>query len=61
MIYKFICPECGKEEEISMRISEYTAEGHKCECGVELIRDIRDFGTSFDTSKISGFCGKCGG
>lgn len=59
MIYKFICPKCNKEKEVEMRISEYTNKGHYCECGEELVRDIRDIGTTFDTSHISGFCGKC--
>lgn len=56
MYYKFICPKCSKKVEISMPISEYTSNGHYCECGEELIRDIDDFCT---TSKrnIEGFFG----
>jgi predicted nucleic acid-binding Zn ribbon protein len=60
MDYKFICPKCGKQKEIQMKISEYTNKGHYCECGEELKRCVKDLGTTFDTSKISGFCGKCG-
>lgn len=59
MVYKFVCKKCNKEKEIEMRISEYTGKGHLCDCGGELKRCINDFGTAFDTSKISGFCGKC--
>lgn len=43
MIYKFICPSCGREKEIEIPISEYKSEGHLCECGVEMIRDPKDF------------------
>ena len=43
-----------------MKISEYTSKGHYCECGNELVRDIKDICATFDTSKITGFCGKCG-
>lgn len=61
MRYKFVCTECNKAVEIEMKMSEYTSKGHICECGNELTRDIKDIGCKFDTSKISGFCGKCGG
>lgn len=60
MNYKFKCLKCETTKKIEMRISEYTDKGHYCECGSELIRDVTDICTSFDTSKISGFCGKCG-
>lgn len=43
MRYKFICPDCGAEKEIVMPISEYTPNGHKCDCGAELKRDVKDF------------------
>lgn len=59
MRYKFICPKCGKQKEIDMKMSEYTNMGHYCDCGKQLIRDVTDIGCNFDTSKISGFCGKC--
>ena len=57
MNYKFKCPECKTVKEIEMKISEYTSKGHYCECGNELVSDIC---ATFDTSKITGFCGKCG-
>ena len=60
MNYKFICPKCETTKEIEMKMSEYTDKGHYCDCGSELVRDITDICTSFDTSKITGFCGKCG-
>ena len=55
---KFICPECKTVKEIEMKISEYTDKGHYCDCGNELVRDISDICSNFDTSKISGFFGK---
>ena len=57
MTYKFICPKCGKKHEISMRISEYTAKGHKCDCGEELVRDPEGFSCNF-VVKCDGFYGK---
>lgn len=43
MDYKFICSQCGKKVSISMPISEYQPNGHYCECGSELKRDVKDF------------------
>lgn len=47
MTYRFLCPQCGKTKEITMRITEYKADGHLCECGAELVRDPQDFCTSY--------------
>ena len=55
MNYMFICPECGEHVEISMRITEYTADGHICpKCKRALVRDPKDFGTSYSV-KCDGF------
>jgi len=55
--YKFVCPNCGLEEEIKMPISEYKATGHYCvECDTELVRDVGDFCTS-SKRNIPGFFG----
>lgn len=43
MIYKFICPSCGRKEELDIPITEYRSDGHMCECGAELVRDPDDF------------------
>lgn len=41
MMYGFECPKCGHKEDINMRITEYTAEGHMCpKCNTEMGRDI---------------------
>lgn len=41
MYYPFICPKCEHKEEISMKITEYVAEGHNCpECNTEMQREI---------------------
>ena len=55
MIYRFFCPCCGQKTEISMNVSEYTAEGHPCpDCGTELKRDPKDFCNSY-TVNCDGF------
>ena len=54
MIYHFICPKCGSKYELQIRISEYKSTGHFCECGEELVRDPKDFCTSY-SAKFSGF------
>lgn len=54
MIYHFICPQCGAMHDIYMRMSEYTASGHLCACGAELVRDPKDFCTSY-AAKFDGF------
>lgn len=56
MTYKFICPKCGKSVEIQMSASEYVSEGHICDCGAELKRDIKDF-CSNSKRNIEGFFG----
>lgn len=56
MLYKFICPKCNKKVEISMPISEYKAEGHFCDCGSELHRDVNDFCISSQRN-VEGFFG----
>ena len=45
--YSFVCPGCGKKIIIPMRISEYSAEGHLCDCGTELIRDPEGFHATY--------------
>lgn len=47
MNYLFRCPSCGKQTEIQMRMSEYHADGHLCECGAELVRDLSDICTNY--------------
>ena len=37
-----------------MRISEYTASGHFCQCGAELVRNPKDSCTSY-AAKFDGF------
>lgn len=55
MTYAFLCPHCGERATITMRISEYTADGHICpRCGGVLIRDPKDFGTNYSV-KCDGF------
>ena len=56
MNYIFVCPSCGKKSTISMPISEYTAAGHYCECGAEMVRDIKDFCT-ISPRNVEGFYG----
>ena len=50
MIYRFVCPSCGRQQEIKMKIDEYRAHGHLCECGEELIRDVSDFCGSYSVN-----------
>lgn len=57
MIYKFICPKCGKEKEVSMRISEYHENGHICDCGAELERNMQDVASGY-ICNTTGFYGK---
>lgn len=54
MEYKFVCPQCGKEHMIQMKMSEYKSEGHICECGAELKRDPNSFCKNFSVN-CSGF------
>ena len=50
MNYPFECPRCGLKREISMPMSEYTNSGHYCECGTEMVREIKSLvcGMSID-------------
>lgn len=41
----FICPNCGRKENITMPITQYTSEGHLCpECNTEMQRDVSTMG-----------------
>lgn len=45
MTYGFICPNCGRKENITMPITQYTSEGHLCpECNTEMQRDVSTMG-----------------
>lgn len=56
--YRFVCPNCGKLAVVSMRISEYTANGHICSvCESELVRDVKNFCSEYAVN-CSGFYGK---
>ena len=57
MIYKFLCPKCGKKKEIIMSVLKYTDQGHYCDCGEELKRDPESFCCNYK-SDCDGFFGK---
>lgn len=59
-MYKFICPECNKEKEINMKISEYKSDGHICECGGQLKRSMKDTAKDY-VVHTTGFYGKNSG
>lgn len=41
MNYPFVCPKCGHNEIVSMKMIDYTASGHFCpKCGGELQREV---------------------
>lgn len=45
MTYGFICPNCGRKENVTMPITQYTSEGHLCpECNTEMQRDVSTMG-----------------
>lgn len=41
MNYPFCCPKCGDKKTISMPINDYIATGHMCDCGTEMVREIK--------------------
>ena len=56
MFYPFICPKCGHEETITMRITEYVATGHKCPiCGTEMKRDPKSLVCGMTVDKTGTF------
>jgi predicted nucleic acid-binding Zn ribbon protein len=60
MFYPFICPECGHKETITMRITEYTAEGHKCpSCKTEMKRDPKSLACGMSIDKTGDFYRRC--
>ena len=60
MFYPFICPKCGREETISMRITEYTSEGHICpDCKMEMKRDPQSLACGMSVDKTGTFYRKC--
>lgn len=60
MFYPFICPKCGNEKTIEMRISEYTSEGHICSnCESEMIRDPKSLVCGMSVDSTGDFYRKC--
>lgn len=55
MYYPFECPKCGTKHEISMPMSEYTSSGHYCECGTEMVREVKSLVCSASINKCGGF------
>ena len=56
MFYDFICPKCDKHETISMRITEYKAEGHLCPaCNTEMKRDPKSLCCAMTVDKTGDF------
>lgn len=51
MKYQFNCSNCNHDQEIEMKMSEYTGDGHKCEkCGSDLHRVFSAKATFIDTT-----------
>lgn len=50
MNYPFECPKCGLKKIISMPMSEYESSGHYCDCGEEMVREVKSLicGCSID-------------
>lgn len=60
MFYPFICPKCGHEEEITMRITEYKADGHICpKCETEMKRDPKSLCCGMSVDTTGDFFRKC--
>lgn len=56
MKYDFVCPKCENKELIEMKISEYSALGHKCsKCNTELVREVSSLICGASISKCDGF------
>ena len=56
MFYPFICPKCGHNEKIEMRITEYTSEGHHCpKCTTEMKREPQSLCCGMTVDKTGTF------
>lgn len=56
MDYPFVCPSCSHKETISMRMSEYSSEGHMCsQCNTEMQRDISSYRSVTSIDKTGTF------
>jgi predicted nucleic acid-binding Zn ribbon protein len=60
MTYPFFCPNCGQEENISMRMSDYSSTGHLCPiCNTEMKRTIESLVCGLSVDKTNSFFRKC--
>lgn len=60
MFYPFICPKCGNNETIEMKISEYTSVGHMCpECETEMKRDPQSLCCGMSIDLTGDFYRRC--
>lgn len=55
MNYPFECPKCGLKRKISMPMSQYTSEGHYCECGTEMVREVKSLICGMSIDKTNSF------
>lgn len=55
MNYPFYCPNCGATKIISMPIKEAHNDGHYCECGTELKREISSMVCGISIDRTNSF------
>ena len=55
MNYPFVCPKCGKNKNVEMSMKEYHSDGHFCECGEEMVREVKSLVCACSINKCGGF------
>lgn len=55
MNYPFVCPNCGTNKNIEMSMKEYHSDGHFCECGTEMVREVKSLICGASINKCGGF------
>lgn len=59
MNYPFVCPKCGLTKNIEMSMKDYHSDGHMCECGTEMEREVKSLVCGLSIDKTSSFYRKC--
>lgn len=55
MNYLFECPKCGTSKNIEMSMKDYHSDGHMCECGAEMEREVKSLICQCSIDKTGSF------
>lgn len=55
MNYPFVCLKCGLTKNIEMSMKDYHSDGHYCECGTGMEREVKSLICGMSIDKTNSF------